>query len=61
MDGSNMKTQPIQVIVLEADEGMVLTNGNIYSRMVYLGIQDSPENWREIPESEMPTEEDTTA
>ena len=49
-----MKTQPIQIIKLEAEEGYVLTNGETYSTVVYLGINDSPENWREIPESEVP-------
>lgn len=54
-----MKKQPIQIIVLEPDEGMVLTNGETYSYRVYLGINDSPDNWWEIPESEMPTPEPT--
>lgn len=53
-----MKTQPITLIVLEADDGMVLTNGETYSTRVYLGIHDSPDNWREVPESEMPTGEE---
>ena len=48
-----MKSGNIQITVLEPDEGMVLTNGETYSRMVYLGINDSPENWHEVPESEM--------
>lgn len=49
-----MKTIPIQLITLEPDEGMVLTNGETYSTKVYLGINDSPDNWYEIPESEVP-------
>ena len=52
-----MKKQPIQIIVLEPDEGMVLTNGETYSYRVYLGINDSPDNWWEIHESEIPTPE----
>lgn len=52
-----MKTQPIQLIKLEAEEGYVLTNGEVYSASVYLGINDGPENWREIPESEVPTDD----
>lgn len=28
---------------------MILTNGEIYSDKVYLGVNDSPENWHEIP------------
>ena len=54
---SGVKKQPIQIIVLEPDEGMVLTNGETYSYRVYLGVNDSPDNWWEIPESEMPTPE----
>lgn len=53
-----MKKQPIQIIVLEPDEGMVLTNGETYSYRVYLGVNDSPDNWWEIPESEMPAPEE---
>ena len=49
-----MKTKPIQLITLEPDYGMVLTNGETYSRLVYLGVNDSAENWHEIPESEVP-------
>ncbi len=49
-----MKTKPIEIITLEADEGMVLTNGETYSTLVYLGVNDSLNNWYEIPEDEMP-------
>lgn len=52
-----MRSKPIQIIVLEADEGMVLTNGEVYSTMVYLGVADSPENWREVPENEVPSKD----
>ena len=51
-----MKTNTIQIISLEASDGMVLTNGETYSTKVYLGINDSPDNWWEIPESELPEE-----
>lgn len=47
-----MKKQPIQIIVLEPDDGMVLTNGETTSHRVYLGINDSPDNWWEILEFE---------
>ena len=40
----------VKLIVLEASDGMVLTNGEIYSDKVYLGVNDSPENWHEIPD-----------
>ena len=46
----------IELVRLQASEGMVLTNGEIYSKEVYLGINDSPENWHEIPEEEAPQE-----
>ncbi len=38
--------------VLKADAGKVLTNGNTYGKVVYLGKDDSAENWREITEEE---------
>ena len=47
-----MKINEIKLIVLEASDGMVLTNGEIYSDKVYLGVNDSPENWHEIPDME---------
>ena len=40
---------------LVANEGMVLTNGEIYSKEVYLGVIDKPENWYEITEEEYKT------
>lgn len=49
-----MKQDTIQIIILEPSEGKVLTNGETYSRKVYLGINDSPDNWAEIDESEVP-------
>lgn len=45
-----MKMNEVKLIVLEASDGMVLTNGEIYSDKVYLGVNDSPENWHEIPD-----------
>lgn len=55
-----MTINTIELKEIKADEGMVLTNGTAYSDVggcVYLGVNDSPENWREIPESEVKTEE----
>ena len=54
---------------LTASESMMLTNGSAYGKEIYLGVNDSPENWYEITEeayeeilkqqeSEMATEED---
>jgi hypothetical protein len=47
--------------VLIAAEGMVYTNGEVYGKEIWLGINDAPENWREVPESEMPDETDADA
>jgi len=34
--------------ILEADEGKYLTNGETYSTKVYLGKNDSVDNWHEV-------------
>lgn len=47
-----MKT--IQIKILKADEGKILTNGESYSTQVMLSEADKAENWREIPMSEVP-------
>ena len=51
---------------ITAADGMTLTNGDTYGKVVYLGIYDSPENWSEIHDSDVPsgdaaTDEDYTA
>lgn len=51
-----MKTEQINIITLEAEKGKILTNGETYSFKVYLGINDSPNNWWEVPIEEMPVE-----
>ena len=33
---------------LIANEGMILTNGEVCGKMIYLGVDDKPENWYEI-------------
>ena len=45
----------ISVTELTAAEGMVLTNGETYSTEIYLGVNDSPDNWHEITEEEYNT------
>ena len=47
-----MKKTTIELIKLTAAEGMTLTNGDTYGKEVYLGHNDSPDNWREITDSE---------
>ena len=44
---------------ITADEGKPLTNGETYSKQVYLGIHDAPENWREIPDEDVPEDDST--
>lgn len=39
-----------------ADEGKALTNGEVYAHHIWLGIIDSPSNWHEISEEEVPQE-----
>ena len=51
-----MKTETIELIKLTASEGMTLTNGETYGKEVYLGVNDSADNWQEIPDEEVPKE-----
>ena len=53
-----MRTSEVKIVVLEPDEGKVLTNGETYSDKVYLGKNDSPDNWREVPAEDMNKESD---
>lgn len=39
-------------VKLIASDGMILTNGEAYGRVVFLAINDSPDNWHEITEAE---------
>ena len=41
-----------KVTVLKSDEGMTLTNGEAFGKVVYLGINDSASNWHEITDEE---------
>lgn len=45
---------------LTPGEGKKLTNGSVYSNLVYLGIHDSPDNWREV-DADAPEDEETEA
>lgn len=44
-------------MILEAKEGYTFTNGEAYGKKVYLGVNDSVDNWCEIPDSEVPPAE----
>lgn len=37
---------------LNASDGHVLTNGEVYGKEIYLGINDKVENWHEITDAE---------
>ena len=52
----DLKSNTIALIKLEADEGFTLTDGENYSKCVYIGKNDSPDNWHEIPDEEVPTD-----
>lgn len=50
-----MKVSIIEIQTITASEGMVLTNGEVFSSVggtVYLGKNDIPENWYEITAEE---------
>lgn len=47
-----MKASEIILTKIEAGEGMYLTNGDAFGKVVYLGYGDKMENWREITEAE---------
>lgn len=42
--------------MLVADEGKTLTDGETYSQIVYLGKNESVDNWREINQVDIPQE-----
>ena len=44
--------QTFTQINLIADEGKILTNGEVYGRVIALGNGDSADNYREITEEE---------
>lgn len=44
-------------IILKADEGKTLTNGEAFGKVVYLGKNDSVDNWYEITDYEALTEQ----
>ena len=52
MDFSIMDITNIELIKLTPSEGMVLTNGETFGTEIYLGKNDSKENWYEITEAE---------
>lgn len=49
-----MEISTIELRKLTATEGMTLTNGEVFGKEVYLGVNDSIENWHEVEEKEDP-------
>lgn len=50
-----MEIKEIKLRELKPSKGMALTNGETYSAPdtpIYLGVNDSPDNWREITTEE---------
>lgn len=47
-----MEKTIIELTKVTATEGMMLTNGETYSKEIYLGCNDSIENWHEITDAE---------
>lgn len=47
-----MEITTIELRKLTATEGYVLTDGETYSKEIYLGVNDKPDNWHEITEEE---------
>ena len=42
--------------MLIADEGKMLTNGEVYTSVIYLGKDENIDNWQEINADEVPNE-----
>lgn len=47
-----MKQSTIKITKLTASDGMTLTNGEAYGKEIFLGCNDSPDNWHEITDAE---------
>jgi hypothetical protein len=47
-----MEKTTIELTKVTAAEGMWLTNGETYSKEIYLGCNDSIDNWHEITDAE---------
>ena len=47
-----MKMTTIELRKLIASDGFTLTNGEAFGKVIYLGCNDSPNNWNEITDEE---------
>lgn len=53
------KTFTVQELV--ADEGKVIqnkANPYLYGKIIHIGLNDSPDNWQEIDEADIPVKEE---
>ena len=51
-EAATVRTEVVARIKLIADEGKVLTDGENFGRIIFLGDTGKPEDWREIREDE---------
>ena len=56
-----MKQTTIELVKLTASEGMTLTNGEAFGKEIYLGCNDSPDNWHEITDEQAAKLQETEA
>ena len=47
-----MNISEIKLTEITASEGMTLTDGDAFGKKIYLGVNDSPENWHESSDEE---------
>ncbi len=47
-----MKKTIVELTKITASDGMMLTNGETYSKEIYLGVNDCIDNWHEITDAE---------
>lgn len=52
-----MKIIQDKMVILEPDKGYLLTNGEVYSDKVFLGINSQPSEWWDINIEEVPEDE----
>ena len=50
-----MEMTTIELRKLTASDGMILTNGEVYGKEIYLGVNDIPDNWHEVSIAEYET------
>lgn len=56
-----IKIEYLNPKMIIAGEGKVLTNGEVYTSVVYLGVDERVDNWSEINEEDVPKPEEAEA